>query len=1051
MQPTVVIDPGHGGTTQAGGSSSNNATGPNGLLEKDITLDLGHRVAAILGTSANVILTRGSDENRSLSERAKVAKDANAAVFLSIHLNGWRDAGVDGSEAWVARDAPASSRTLARGVLDRVVAVTHARDRGVKEENFGVLLSTRHSPNTAATLIEVAFLTSPDEAQRLAQEDYRQALAQAIADGIAAQLPANGVVQPLGDEPETYTPAQPYHYEPGELDASRSSQGKVTRRGGVEVVLYDFTPGSAELKPAHIEALREFVAGNRLNTPQAAVTIKSVRGHTDMVDDEAANLKIRDERQDAVLQWLNAQGVQVPNYVNTQYQELADLLSSNATPEGRARNRGVVIAYEVVGNPPTITEQAPRPTATTRWALQPLAKLSAADLAAGGVFLFALKNRDTEETRLIFYGGLGVGAGAEEGAGGRMPTAGLDDEGSEFETNVPVTFEDFDFMSGALFYGGAGAFLGFSVGYVTFEGSTFKVEPEYVSIGGVELGSFGLEAVALGGTWYTVDPRLRGATSQALSTTRTGSIFLAPKVTNDYTEYIQPVTHGDAEPLINGRSSNPPVDRTEPLDLMQAFVQTTTAGDSVYLAAWYFDPGTPLTGGPYRGVLKTWGGLLAAKAAEGVKVRILQTDFDPIGGSSRVLIRAWMSRVDAWINLLPAGARDNLQYVVSLHPATFGAARSIWAGRSSINIGSHHQKFMVVRRGGETVAFCGGLDIESRKVPAAWSYSGLAGWHDIHVKLRGPIARDLEKEFALRWNREKAGSTVVPSPSPWSGLDTLPIPSPPTETEVDGEPERQQEEMQMERTVSSEATFSAFTTNQDNVKQTYRNIVGEATGYLYFENQYFRSFDLADWIVAQGQANPELPVIMVVVDVPEEGDDPVTQHGNHLQHEFFDRIAKALGSRAAIYTMTQRAVHSKFVLADDRYMSIGSANANDRSFELDSELNVAIDDTRLASAFRKRLWAHNLGVSESTVAAWGVADFINEWDTVAKANAALNPPDMAGEGIVRWDYERHPGESHVYIPDYLAESSPQSADVPPDAEQRIAQAGADADTGAALA
>ena len=95
MQPTVVIDPGHGGTAKAGGSSPNNATGPNGLLEKDLTLDIGRRVATLLGPRANVILTRTGDENRSLSDRARVAHDANAAVFLSIHLNGWRDPSVD--------------------------------------------------------------------------------------------------------------------------------------------------------------------------------------------------------------------------------------------------------------------------------------------------------------------------------------------------------------------------------------------------------------------------------------------------------------------------------------------------------------------------------------------------------------------------------------------------------------------------------------------------------------------------------------------------------------------------------------------------------------------------------------------------------------------------------------------------------------------------------------------------------------------------------------------------------------------------------------------
>src|SRR5206468_664991 len=64
--PTVVIDPGHGGATATGGSSPNNATGPNGLLEKDLTLDLGRRVSALLAPRATVILTRTTDVNLSL-------------------------------------------------------------------------------------------------------------------------------------------------------------------------------------------------------------------------------------------------------------------------------------------------------------------------------------------------------------------------------------------------------------------------------------------------------------------------------------------------------------------------------------------------------------------------------------------------------------------------------------------------------------------------------------------------------------------------------------------------------------------------------------------------------------------------------------------------------------------------------------------------------------------------------------------------------------------------------------------------------------------------
>src|SRR6266581_3530762 len=132
-QPTfvVVLDPGHGGTTKIGGSSPNNARGPNGLQEKDLTLDLAARTAALLSASARVIMTRASDVNLSLADRAAVARANNADVFVSIHFNGFHDASVDGTEVWVARAAGHESVDFAQEVLQQLVGVTHAPNRGV--------------------------------------------------------------------------------------------------------------------------------------------------------------------------------------------------------------------------------------------------------------------------------------------------------------------------------------------------------------------------------------------------------------------------------------------------------------------------------------------------------------------------------------------------------------------------------------------------------------------------------------------------------------------------------------------------------------------------------------------------------------------------------------------------------------------------------------------------------------------------------------------------------------------------------------------------------
>src|SRR4051812_43859141 len=165
--PLIVLDPGHGGGAKVGGSSANNAVGPNGLLEKNLTLDVARRVASLLAGDGRVLMTRAADVNLSLKARAEVARKNGAAVFLSVHLNGFPKPGVDGTETWVTKDATRRSRDFAASVLKCLLPVTKVADRGVREEDFGVLRTSRHLSTTAACLAEIAFLTNPAQAKRL--------------------------------------------------------------------------------------------------------------------------------------------------------------------------------------------------------------------------------------------------------------------------------------------------------------------------------------------------------------------------------------------------------------------------------------------------------------------------------------------------------------------------------------------------------------------------------------------------------------------------------------------------------------------------------------------------------------------------------------------------------------------------------------------------------------------------------------------------------------------------------------------------------------------
>jgi N-acetylmuramoyl-L-alanine amidase len=196
-KPIIVIDPGHGGKEKVGGSSPNNATGANGLLEKNLTLDIANRVVKSLANQADVFMTRTNDTNLGLAARAKVAKDKNASLFLSIHFNGFSDTKVDGTEVWVAKDANSAGKNFAKTLLENVVDTTKVKNRGVREGNLGVLLPNRHSTSTSACLLEVSFLSNPMQARELESDKYKQSIANSIISAVRQHFSLSPTAQSL--------------------------------------------------------------------------------------------------------------------------------------------------------------------------------------------------------------------------------------------------------------------------------------------------------------------------------------------------------------------------------------------------------------------------------------------------------------------------------------------------------------------------------------------------------------------------------------------------------------------------------------------------------------------------------------------------------------------------------------------------------------------------------------------------------------------------------------------------------------------------------------
>ncbi len=219
---TVVIDPGHGGTETG-------AKSPRGIFEKDINLAIALKLKEIIerNQAFQVFLTRDRDVDVSLESRSALANNHKADLFISIHANGSRQRRAAGSETFfLSFDATneearrlaflennssqieerigtsqeddikmilwdmaqtaflRQSSQLAEIIQSELNVLLGTRNRGIQQAPFKVLSGVA----CPAVLIEVAFLSNPDEEKRLASPDFQIRVAEAIYRGLSQFL-----------------------------------------------------------------------------------------------------------------------------------------------------------------------------------------------------------------------------------------------------------------------------------------------------------------------------------------------------------------------------------------------------------------------------------------------------------------------------------------------------------------------------------------------------------------------------------------------------------------------------------------------------------------------------------------------------------------------------------------------------------------------------------------------------------------------------------------------------------------------------------------------
>jgi N-acetylmuramoyl-L-alanine amidase len=219
---TIVIDPGHGGVETG-------AIGPSGIQEKELTLALARDLEARLEQSGiRVVLTRNEDTQLPLDSRTSIANQNKGDLFISIHLNSSLGSGAYGTETYflsteatdsrAARSATdenaenaepagtpappvdpetmedlqlilwdlaqshhlAESQRFANMVQGELNQTLQLRDRGVKQAPFRVLMGA----NMPAVLVELGFISNPDEEKKLQSPEYRSGLIAALVRSV---------------------------------------------------------------------------------------------------------------------------------------------------------------------------------------------------------------------------------------------------------------------------------------------------------------------------------------------------------------------------------------------------------------------------------------------------------------------------------------------------------------------------------------------------------------------------------------------------------------------------------------------------------------------------------------------------------------------------------------------------------------------------------------------------------------------------------------------------------------------------------------------------
>lgn len=392
-----------------------------------------------------------------------------------------------------------------------------------------------------------------------------------------------------------------------------------------------------------------------------------------------------------------------------------------------------------------------------------------------------------------------------------------------------------------------------------------------------------------------------------------------------WSEVFSPGSRGTFSERAQVRSGNRIdvlVDGKEALAGIQEAIEG--AESHVHIANWHASPDFRLTRSPGALTLRE----LLAAIAKRVDVRLLLWAGPPLPlfEPSRKLVRS----------VLDEFTRDS-------------TVRCVLDARER-TMHCHHEKIVIVD---DSTAFVGGLDFTALQGDRHDSVDHPAdrpiGWHDLVMRVRGPVVADVAEHFRQRWTEVAGEDLPAPRVSAPAGNSTA----------------------QLLRTVPDK-TYDFAPDGDFTILDAYLRALRSARRFVYLENQFLWSPEIADALIDKLCDPPDdrFRIVLLLPRKPSNGADTTRgQLGRLLDAD--DGNRRLLATTISAHDRERSApvyVHAKLAIVDDAWMTIGSANLNEHSLFNDTEVNIATDDAELIRTTRLRLWAEHLQRSADDVA-----------------------------------------------------------------------------------